>query len=237
MLGCEYPEILRGIIIQARGSQVSLRDVLDRITGRRSRNPYGRVRRRSESTTELATAGLEAQVEDPFPHQAQVPPDAADRALHTDTTSGTDGGVQVPFQQMPESRPPRRPAGAPPRPVAPAPSDAATQYLQVPIIEKSEVTAVLVVIDGDMKGEVFKLHTGENRLGRSESNDSVIASKWISRQHAMVIHRDRVFALVALSERNRTYLNDREVESCEMNDGDLVRMGRTTLRFRTIEGL
>ncbi len=216
---------------------MGLRDILDRITGKSSRSPYGRVRRRSEATTELAAAGLEAQVEDTFPHQAQVPPRAADRALPSDTTAGIDDGVHVPLQQVPGSQPPRRPAGAPPPHAAPAPCDAATQYLQVPIIEKSEVTAVLVVIDGDMKGEVFKLHTGENRLGRSESNDAVIASKWISRQHAMVIQRDRVFALVALSERNRTYLNDREVESCEMNDGDLVRMGRTTLRFRTIEGL
>ena len=120
--------------------------------------------------------------------------------------------------------------------MAPAPSDAATQYLELPILERSDVAAVLVAVDGDMKGEVFKLYEGENRLGRSESNDVVLASKWISRQHAKVIHRNGVFALVQLSKRNRTYLNDTPVESCEMKDGDLLRLGHTSLRFRTIEG-
>ena len=235
--GRGYPEAPRGIIIQTRGSHVGLKDVLNLISGRKSRSLYGRTRRRSDVTTELSTAAMEEPPGVPLSHRAYAPPPAVDRALFSDPTEGTDTDAQAPLQHVPGSRPPRRPAGAPPPPVAPAPSDASTQYLQVPFLEKSEITGVLVVIDGDMKGDVYKLHQGENRLGRSESNDAVIASKWVSRQHAMMIHQDRVFTLVALSERNRTYLNDSEVERCEIGDGDLLRMGRTTMRFRTIEGL
>jgi len=194
---------------------------------------------------ELSAAGIDEPSEEylfpearnPRARRAAVPPPAADRDLFTDPTEATDPDSAGPLQQVPGSRPPRRPADAPPPPLAPAPSDAATQYLQVPILERSDVAAVLVAIDGDMKGEVFKLYEGDNQLGRSESNDVVLASKWISRQHAKVIHRNDVFALMPLSERNRTYLNDVAVGDCEISDGDLLRVGHTTFRFRIIEGL
>ncbi len=228
---------------------MGLRDVLERISGKRSGSAYdrrsGRVRRRSEATMELSAAGIDEhsedhryrQARDPRARQADAPAPAADRDLYTDPGSAADPDSARPLQQVPGSRPPRRPDDAPPPPVAPAPSDAATQYLHIPILERSDVAAVLVAIDGDMKGEVFKLFEGDNQLGRSESNDVVLASKWISRQHAKVIHRDGVFALMPLSERNRTYLNDVAVGDCEMTDGDLLRVGHTTFRFRTIEGL
>ena len=109
--------------------------------------------------------------------------------------------------------------------------------LSLSVAPNAIVTGVLVAIEGELKGEVFPLYDRENAIGRSESSDVVLASQWISRQHAKVIHHDDVFALMPLSERNRTYLNDTAVGDCEMTDGDLLRVGHTTFRFRTIEGL
>jgi pSer/pThr/pTyr-binding forkhead associated (FHA) protein len=119
---------------------------------------------------------------------------------------------------------------------APAASDAPTQYHQTASYKKDEVIGVLVAIDGELKGQLFPLFDGENTLGRAQSCDIVLSSKWISREHAMVVHQEGVFAIVPLTEKNRTYVNDREVDGAELSDTNTLRLGRTTFRFRSIEG-
>lgn len=100
----------------------------------------------------------------------------------------------------------------------------------------SPVTAVLVGIEGELLGKLYALTDGENKLGRAETCEIVLMSPTISREHANIVHQDGVFAIIPLSDKNRTYLNDEVVEGCELSDGDKLRMGRTTFRFRTIEG-
>lgn len=116
------------------------------------------------------------------------------------------------------------------------PAEAETAYERVAGFRKDEVVGVLVAIDGELKGEVFKLYDGENRLGRSVVSDVVLTSKWISREHAVLVHQQGVFAIVPLSERNPTYLNDREIDGAELSDSDVIRLGHTSLRFKSIEG-
>jgi pSer/pThr/pTyr-binding forkhead associated (FHA) protein len=119
----------------------------------------------------------------------------------------------------------------------PAAADAPTVYHQTAAYKKDDVAAVLVAIDGELKGEVYPLFDGENKIGRAEASDVVLPSKWISRDHAMVVHQEGVFAIVPLTEKNRTYVNDREVDGAELSDGDTIRLGHTTFRFRAVEGL
>lgn len=125
-------------------------------------------------------------------------------------------------------------AGQDPQPADPP--DAPTQYSQTDTFKNDEVRGVLVAIDGELKGETFRILDGENKLGRTEASDVVLSSKWISREHAMIVHQEGVFAIVPLSEKNRTYVNDREVDGAELSDGDTIRLGHTTFRFRSIEG-
>jgi pSer/pThr/pTyr-binding forkhead associated (FHA) protein len=99
------------------------------------------------------------------------------------------------------------------------------------------VTAVLVVIDGELEGEVYRLRKGENKLGRAQTCDVVLPSVKISREHATVICEEGLFAIAPLSEKNPTTVNDVVTEGSELSDGDLVCMGKSTFRFRTIEGL
>jgi hypothetical protein len=130
------------------------------------------------------------------------------------------------------------PAAAAPAAVAPAGSaDAPTMYHETATYKKDDVAAVLVAIEGELKGEVYPLFDGENKLGRAEASDVVLPSKWISREHAMVVHQEGVFAIVPLTEKNRSYVNDREVDGAELSDGDTIRLGHTTFRFRSVEGL
>ena len=57
-----------------------------------------------------------------------------------------------------------------------------------------------------------------------------------SRQHATIVHDDGVFAIVSLSPENPTLVNGEPIEGQQLEDGDLIKMGRSALRFRTIEG-
>jgi hypothetical protein len=212
---------------------LSFRDLIDRITGRRrSRGHYGaRVRSRSEPTIQLPKenrarenrGGIET-------------PAAPSRAVTAPENRGADAAAPAYSRPTPAlgAAAIKAPPGAAESSSSP---DAPTQYHETASYKNDEVIAVMVAIDGELKGEVFPLFDGENRIGRASTSDVVLPSKWISRAHAMVVHQEGVFAIVPLTEKNRTHVNDREVDGAELSDGDTIRLGRTTFRFRDIEGL
>jgi hypothetical protein len=201
---------------------LGFRDLIDRITGRQQgRSSYGsiRSRSRSEPTVQLPKSG---------PPQ----PGASAERVHTDPVRPSPR----PFSQATPAIA-SKPAPASARAAGPAPADAPTVYQPTTPLEQGEVAGILVAIDGELKGEVFRLFDGENKLGRADSSDVVLASKWISREHAMVVHQEGVFAIVPLTEKNRTYVNGQEIDGAELSDGDVIRLGHTTFRFRSVEGL
>lgn len=142
------------------------------------------------------------------------------------------------------SGPPRDPAPAPSAPAEPAspPASAAppsgdpgaTRYHAIPDVAKPRVAGVLVAVDGELAGELYRVSDGETRLGRSPECEAVLQSEWISRQHARIRHQDGVFVIAPLSDKNPTIVNDEPTEGRELEDGDFVRLGRTTLRFRSV---
>ncbi len=203
---------------------MSFRDWIDRITGRGRQRYPGPTRSRSEPTIQLP--------KDP-PRQPGGDRDPAGAPVSKAVTS-PENPVPDPVRPYSQPTPAIGREGAPENPAGP---DAPTQYHQTASFKNDEVVGVVVAIDGELKGEVFPLFDGENKLGRGESSDVRLASKWISREHAMLVHQEGVFALVPLTEKNRTYVNDREVDGAEISDGDTIRLGRTTFRFRAIEGL
>jgi predicted component of type VI protein secretion system len=99
---------------------------------------------------------------------------------------------------------------------------------------RGKTVGVLVAVDGELEGEVFRVPDGESRLGRSEGCEVPLPSEWISREHAKVKHQDGMFVIAPLSDKNPTFVNDERTEGTELKDGDFVRLGRTTFRFRTV---
>jgi len=88
-------------------------------------------------------------------------------------------------------------------------------------------------MDGDLRGQVFELIAGENKLGRGETSDIVLSASAISGEHAMIVHQEGIFAIVPLSENNPVFVNERQVDAAELLDGDTIRLGQTTFRFQT----
>ena len=164
------------------------------------------------------------------------------------------GGGPLPTVVSPRLEPPA-PAFAPPPVLAPAslahaPSGApaplprtpqaaggdagATRYMSLPGAVRGRVVGVLVAVEGELAGEVYRLFDGESRIGRSADCEVTTPSEWISRVHARVLYQDGQFAIAPLSDKNPTFVNDERTEGSELSDGDFVRLGRTTFRFRSI---
>jgi len=99
----------------------------------------------------------------------------------------------------------------------------------------SHVVGVLVVVDGDCEGQVYKLKDGENKIGRTADCDVQIASRHISRPHAMLIHREGMFAVRPLSANGATFVNDQRIEDMtQIADREHIKFGRTTVRLLSV---
>lgn len=216
---------------------MAIKDFFNRITGKKDEPKRGRrggrstVRQRDDATVQIAS-----------PTAQPTPPPAAPQAA-APTPAAAPPPVAPQPTAAPTSPPPVAPAAPPPQPqpqAAPAAGrmgEAPTQYMSVPKLDSGPVRAVLVGIEGELEGEVYKVRTGENKLGRSESCDIVLPSVKISREHATIFHEDGIFGIAPLSDKNATFVNEEPIEATELSDGDVIRMGSSTFRFRTIEGL
>jgi pSer/pThr/pTyr-binding forkhead associated (FHA) protein len=134
--------------------------------------------------------------------------------------------------------PPPTFARVPPTP-APAPrvsSSEATQYVRIGAAAPQGLVAILAGIEGPLEGEIFKIRDGDNTMGR-ENCDVLLPSRRISRFHARLKHEDGVFVIEANPEvfdKNPTVLNGAEIEADGLSDGDTLKLGDCTFRFRTI---
>ncbi len=134
------------------------------------------------------------------------------------------------------ARPQQEPASQPETPPPASELGGQTQYFAIEQPSKRVPVGLLVATDGPLLGEVHKVHDGENRLGR-ENCEVILRSKRISRYHARVKHADGAFVVEANAEvmaKNPTFLNDNEIDAEVLSDGDVLRLGDTTLKFRTL---
>jgi pSer/pThr/pTyr-binding forkhead associated (FHA) protein len=162
-----------------------------------------------------------------------APPSAAATELHPQPT--IDSSEQSPGPSLlPQTRTPSQ-GDSPPRRTNPTPSasQGETRY-QTALSVRGKTVGVLVAVDGELEGEVFRVPDGESRLGRSDGCEVQLPSEWISREHSKLKHQDGIFVITALTDKNPTFVNNERTEGTELKDGDFVKLGRTTFRFRTV---
>lgn len=68
-------------------------------------------------------------------------------------------------------------------------------------------------------------------LGRSEHNDIAIASRFISRHHALFIHYNGTTLLMDLNSTNGTFVNSQRISNYIMVHDDVVTIGHHGLKF------
>jgi pSer/pThr/pTyr-binding forkhead associated (FHA) protein len=134
---------------------------------------------------------------------------------------------------------PDAPAAPPAAPTPPSRDlGGATQYFKAVDSEAQALVGVLVGIQGPLKGQIYKINDGENQVGR-ERCEVLLAdpTKRISRFHAKITHMEGALVIEAnpeVMEKNPTYLNDDAIDAEALSDGDILRFGDCTFKFRTI---
>jgi diguanylate cyclase (GGDEF)-like protein len=96
---------------------------------------------------------------------------------------------------------------------------------------KPKADACFVVIYGQSIGRMYRLKPGEVLIGRSSQAHIQIDHESVSRRHAQVDLGERTATVRDLGSTNGTYVNDEPVHERKLQDGDLIKVGRTILKY------
>jgi len=92
---------------------------------------------------------------------------------------------------------------------------------------------VLVVTHGSKAGEVVRLSPDTTTsVGRARANDIVVDDLAVSSEHCRIRPEEGRFVLHDLKSTNGTFVNERRVTRHPLAEGDVVKVGETTLQFR-----
>ena len=96
----------------------------------------------------------------------------------------------------------------------------------------------IVSFSNNPMGDDYKIYEGRNFLGSSSSECDIVINgdQSISGKHALILCRKNKFWLSDQLSSNGTFHNDKDLdpnESPEIKDGDNIRLGNTTFKFKT----
>ena len=97
--------------------------------------------------------------------------------------------------------------------------------------------ACIIVIYGPDLGKRMPLGTIPFEIGRSSKNDLFLDQESVSRHHARITFDGKHHWVQDLASTNGTYVNDEIIREKRLRDGDLLRVGRTILKFMTGENI
>ena len=97
----------------------------------------------------------------------------------------------------------------------------------------------VVALEGEQKGEDFRLHEGRNVFGKADGCDIPLKDAHVSERHAVLEYRASAgtWTLEDLESKHGTWVNGARVsgETRRLEDGDRLRVGRTELFFRRFD--
>jgi hypothetical protein len=87
----------------------------------------------------------------------------------------------------------------------------------------------------DESGVDFRLYEGRNVIGRDSDCQIVIPDMSVTGRHAILLFRNGKYSITDQQSSNGTYVNDEdiELEPRYIQDGDIIRIGDTILKFRS----
>ena len=103
-----------------------------------------------------------------------------------------------------------------------------------------KLVGVLYSTSIDAMGVLFNVYEGKNPIGRNGDNSIVIATDGtVSGNHAEILYRMGEFSIFDTRSTSGTFVNDEYIGSRDtmLNDGDVIKVGVTTLLFRSFSGV
>jgi diguanylate cyclase (GGDEF)-like protein len=89
----------------------------------------------------------------------------------------------------------------------------------------------LVIIAGSEIGRRVDLTHEELAIGRAEQCTICVNSDMVSRRHAVINRVLGKYVVVDMNSTNGTFVNDERVAQHALKDGDLLRVGKTVLKY------
>ncbi len=102
---------------------------------------------------------------------------------------------------------------------------------------RPKADACLVVIYGQQLGTKHPLKPGEMIIGRSSQAQLQIDHESVSRRHARVVLTESGVLLSDLGSTNGTYVNDEPIQERQLAHGDLIKVGRTILKYLSTDNI
>jgi len=102
-----------------------------------------------------------------------------------------------------------------------------------------KLVGVLYSTSLNAMGVLFNIYEGKNPIGRYGNNSIVIASdNTVSGNHAVILYREGRFSIKDSESQGGTFVNDQftDFDNVYLNDGDVIRLGRTYFLFRSFVG-
>jgi len=130
----------------------------------------------------------------------------------------------------PEPEPVLAPA---PAPAAPAPMK--TQAIDISAIDnKSPVVGWIVGTSGKIQDKTFKLKAQRTLIGTGDDCDIKIDDQFASSHHCEVRFEYGAYKIIDLGSTNGIVVNEKKVREHEFVDNDILKIGRTEFKFKTI---
>lgn len=95
-----------------------------------------------------------------------------------------------------------------------------------------EVCGWMVALNGQHKGEDFRLRTGKNVIGTAADCDIVLTDKKISRKHATIRYEGGEFQIADLDSSNGCFVNDEKIQKHDLIDNDIIKLGDIEFEFK-----
>lgn len=83
-------------------------------------------------------------------------------------------------------------------------------------------------------GVDFRLYEGKNTIGSNPTCDVVLNDPGVSGHHMTILYRGGKYRFKDEFSTNGTFVNGEMQEEGELKDGDILKLGETELRFRTV---
>ncbi len=98
----------------------------------------------------------------------------------------------------------------------------------------SETGAFLLGASDPVAGMTFRTRIGRTLIGRDEACDVVLSDRTVSARHAEIVVRPESCTVTNLMATNGTRVNGEQVQSAELRNGDVLRIGRVQLVYKDV---
>ncbi|HEY1554579.1 MAG TPA: FHA domain-containing protein [Kofleriaceae bacterium] len=92
----------------------------------------------------------------------------------------------------------------------------------------------LVPLNGVDAYKTMRLRSGMTKIGTAPPADLVINDGFMSTEHCQIACSPAGFTLIDIGATNGCYVNDRKVQKHELVDNDMITLGKTNFKFKSI---